>query len=116
MNDARILQAHLGLRKGQFLAKKKKLVGWGARIYEARAAMRGKRGRKMTQEELGDAADVSPQMIGFYESETNEPSWNTWVKMAKALLIDPGELAFGSRERKGERGTGEADEAARKGA
>jgi transcriptional regulator with XRE-family HTH domain len=33
-----------------------------------------KRGRKMSQAELGEAAGVSDAMIGFYESETNEPS------------------------------------------
>lgn len=60
--------------------------------------MRGKRGRKMSQAELGEAVGVSPQQIGFYESETNEPSWDMWRKLAKALLIpDPGELAFGTR-------------------
>lgn len=83
---------------------KKKLVGWGARIYEGRAAMRSKRGRKMSQEELGAAAGVSYQMIGFYESETYEPSWETWTKMAKALQMEPGELAFGSRKRESGRG------------
>lgn len=92
----------------------KKKQGWGARILEARTAMLRKRGRKMTQGELGDAVGVSATQIGFYESETNEPSWDMWRKMAKALLIaDPGELAFGSTERnrgRGGFGDGEAGE------
>jgi DNA-binding XRE family transcriptional regulator len=52
---------------------------------------------------------VSAQMIGFYESETHEPSWTTWVKMAKALMMEPGALAFGSRERESERVALDAD-------
>lgn len=107
----RILEVTLGFRKGQLLAKKK--AGWGVRIFEARAAMRGKRGRKMTQQELGDAVGVSATQIGFYESETNEPNWATWRKLAKALLIDdPGELAFGTeRGRRGRGGLGGNDAA-----
>lgn len=66
-----------------------------------------KRGRKMTQQELGAAVDVSAAQIGFYESETNEPSWDMWRKLAKALLItDPGDLAFGSLEDRRRRGSG----------
>lgn len=77
------------------MAGRKKLIGWGARILEARTAMLRKRGRKMTQAELGKAVGLSPQQIGFYESETNEPGYDTWVGLAKALLMTPGELMFG---------------------
>lgn len=67
--------------------------------------MRAKRGQKMTQQQLGDAVGVSAQQIGFYESETNEPNWEMWRKLAKALQIDdPGELAFGSPARRKGRG------------
>lgn len=107
---ARIIEVTLGFRKGQLLAKKK--AGWGVRIFEGRAAMRGKRGRKMTQAELGDAVGVSATQIGFYESETNEPNWAMWTKLAKALLIDdPGELAFGTREKARRRAAASSDAA-----
>lgn len=55
-----------------------------------------KRGRKMTQAELGKAVGFTPAVIGFYESETNEPNYDTWRKLAKALLTTPGELMFGN--------------------
>lgn len=91
---------------------KKRLAGWGGRIIEARAAMQRKAGRKWTQKDLGDAVNLSAQQISRYESETDEPKWDMWRKMAKALLIpDPGELAFGSTERERDRGGfGEAGE------
>lgn len=54
-----------------------------------------KRGRKMTQAELGEAVGFTPAVIGFYGSETNEPSYDTWVAMARALMTTPGELMFG---------------------
>lgn len=85
------------LRKGNFLAKKK-LAGWGVRILEGRTAMKGKVGVKWTQADLGKAVGVSAQQISRYEAETDEPGWDMWRKLAKALLIDdPGELAFGTR-------------------
>lgn len=86
------------------MAAKKKLAGWGARIYAARAAMREKTGAKMTQKDLGDLVGVSDAQIGYYESETNEPKWEMWVKLGKALREDPGLLAFGSSSRRGGRG------------
>lgn len=91
------------------MAKKK--AGWGARIFEARAAMRAKRGRKMSQEDLGKIVGVSGSQIGFYESETNEPDWAMWRKLAAALNEDPGKLAFGSEA--GRRGRGNGDGAAK---
>ena len=95
---ARRMHVTRELRKGDFLAKKKK-AGWGVRILEARTAMKGKAGVKRTQADLGKAVHVSPQQISRYEDEIDEPSWDMWRKMAKALLIaDPGELAFGTRK------------------
>lgn len=98
-------------RKGNFLAKKK-MAGWGVRILEGRTAMKGRVGAKWTQADLGKAVGVSAQQISRYEAEIDEPSWDMWRKMAKALLIpDPGELAFGTREvartRAGSDGEGE---------
>lgn len=106
------MNATLELRKGHFLAKKKQ-AGWGVRILEGRTAMKGKVGVKWTQGDLGRAVDVSAQQISRYENEVDEPSWDMWRKMAKALLIsDPGELAFGTRAgartRGGPGGEGEA--------
>lgn len=58
--------------------------------------MRRKVGRKWTQSDLGIAVGVSPQQISRYESEEDEPKWEMWKKMAKALrYANPGELAFG---------------------
>lgn len=54
-----------------------------------------KRGRKMTQADLAELVELSDAQIGFYESETNEPSYETWVKLAQALRVTPGELMFG---------------------
>lgn len=58
--------------------------------------MRRKVGRKWTQSDLGSAVGVSPQQISRYESEEDEPKWEMWKKMAKALrFTNPGELVFG---------------------
>lgn len=101
---ARRMHVTRELRKGFFLAKKK-LAGWGFRILEGRTAMKRKAGVKWTQADLGKAVGVSAQQISRYEAETDEPGWDMWRKMARALLIeDPGELAFGTEERKGRRG------------
>jgi DNA-binding XRE family transcriptional regulator len=63
--------------------------------------MQRKKGRKWTQADLADAVDLSPQQISRYESETDEPKWDMWRKMARALLIeDPGDLAFGAKIRR----------------
>lgn len=106
-SDERILLASLESRKGILLAAKRKLAGWGSRIGEARAAMKRKVGRKWTQTDLGAAVGVSYQQISRYESEDDEPKWDMWRKMAKALLIDdPGDLAFGSLEDRRRRGSG----------
>lgn len=73
--------------------------GWGLRIYEARVAMKGRRGSKMSQAELGEAVGVSPSQIGFYEAEANEPGRDAWEAMASALGVTPGWLAFGQEPR-----------------
>jgi transcriptional regulator with XRE-family HTH domain len=57
--------------------------------------MQRKAGRKLTQAELADAAGVSHQQISRYEAEADEPSYDTWVKLARALMTTPGELMFG---------------------
>lgn len=57
-----------------------------------------KAGAKMTQAALGELVDVSAQQISRYETETDEPSYDTWRKLGKALRMDPGELMFGVRE------------------
>jgi hypothetical protein len=66
----------------------------------------------MTQDRLGAMVGVSGSQIGFYESETNEPEWEMWRKLAKALLIpNPGDLAFGPRDDRRRRGEGGGDDA-----
>ena len=70
-------------------------MGWGSRIGEGRAAMQRKAGHKWTQLELAGAVGVSHQQISRYEAEADEPSYETWVKLAEALLVTPGELMFG---------------------
>lgn len=92
-----ILHVTLESRKGDFLAAKKRKAGWGARILEGRTAMLRKAGAKMTQKELGKLVELSHQQIGRYESETDEPGYDTWLKLAGALLIAPGELVFGDQ-------------------
>lgn len=57
-------------------------------------AMKGRRGSKMSQAELGEAVGVSGSQIGFYETEANEPGWDGWVALGGALGVTPGWLAF----------------------
>jgi transcriptional regulator with XRE-family HTH domain len=82
---------------------RKPLQGWGYRIYEARTAMRKRTGGKMSQQELGDLVGVSDSMIGYYESETSKPDYETWVKIAEVLGTDPAWLYFGVRTMEDER-------------
>ena len=81
--------------RGAFLVKKR-LVGWGGRILEGRTAMLRKKGQKMTQGDLAALVGVSAQQISRYEAETDEPSYDTWVRLGQALLMTPGELMFGN--------------------
>lgn len=93
---ARSINVTREFRKGEVHIAKKKLIGWGARILEGRTAMLRKAGRKMTQGDLGKAAGVSAQQISRYEAEVDEPSYDTWVRLGKALLMTPGDLVFGN--------------------
>lgn len=78
---------------------KRPAPGWGGRIVEARAVMKAKQGRAMTQAELGRAAGVTGSMIGFYESETNVPEPHRWELMADALQVRLRWLVFNEGER-----------------
>lgn len=78
---------------------KRPAPGWGSRIAEARVVMRGKRGRPMTQNELGKAVGVSGSMVGFYESETYIPSGETWERMAEAMDVRDRWLVFNEQPR-----------------
>lgn len=98
----RTVHVTLESRKGEVLAAKKKagkkrLVGWGPRILLGRTAMRGKDGSKVTQKGLAKLVGLSHQQIGRYESETDEPGYDTWLKLSMALQIAPGPLVFGDQ-------------------
>lgn len=68
-------------------------MGFGARLKKIRKAV------KMTQHELSKASGVSQPMICCYEREGSEPKFDTVIRIAKALKIDPGDLAFGEKKK-----------------
>lgn len=99
---AGIVPVELGFRKGPSLDNPKKpSAGWGARIFEARAAMKGKRGKPMTQRQLGDAIGVSDSQIGWYEQEVNVPSQEGWLAIAEATATNFDWLVYARGPRDG---------------
>lgn len=61
--------------------------------------MRAKRGRQMTQAELGKAAGVSDSMIGHYELEAHVPEQERWERMADAMEVRFRWLVFAEEPR-----------------
>jgi transcriptional regulator with XRE-family HTH domain len=66
--------------------KGKTLEGFGARL----AAIR--RGRGVTQTELGKAVGVSQRVIAYYETESTQPPGALLVDLARALKVSADEL------------------------
>jgi transcriptional regulator with XRE-family HTH domain len=53
---------------------------------------RARHAKKMTQEELAEAADLSARYIGAIERADKSPSVSVLGRIADALMIDPAEL------------------------
>ncbi len=62
------------------------MVYIGERLKKARIR------RLLTQEELAEAAEVSPSTIVNIERDQTEPHFSTIRKLAKALDVDPTSL------------------------
>lgn len=77
---------------------------FGSRLGEARAALRATAGR-ITQSDLGSQLGVTGTAVGYWENGTTEPGIVTVKKIAEALGVTPGWLAFGQEPRYG--GAGE---------
>lgn len=56
------------------------------------AIRRERRAKEKTQEELGDAAGITFQQVQKYEAGANRLPVSMFLKMAKFLRCDPGEL------------------------
>jgi transcriptional regulator with XRE-family HTH domain len=54
--------------------------------------------RLLTQEELGEAAEVSRDQVSRIERDEVDPRFSTIRKLARALDVDPHELTRGSRD------------------
>jgi transcriptional regulator with XRE-family HTH domain len=54
--------------------------------------------RLFTQEELGEAAQVSRDQVSRIERDEVDPRFSTIRKLARALEVDPHELTKGTRD------------------
>ena len=54
--------------------------------------------RLLTQEELGEAAEVSRDQVSRIERDEVDPRFSTIRKLARALDVDPHELTRGARD------------------
>jgi transcriptional regulator with XRE-family HTH domain len=54
--------------------------------------------RLLTQEELGEAAEVSRDQVSRIERDEVDPRFSTIRKLARALEVDPHELTKGTRD------------------
>lgn len=68
------------------------------RVLQARFALQARRGRRVTQSDVAAAVGVTPTTVARWERGEKEPPLDTIVKLAAALEVDPGALAFGSAE------------------
>jgi transcriptional regulator with XRE-family HTH domain len=66
--------------------KERTLEGFGERLKEIRL------GRGLTQQELGDAVDVSNRVIAYYEQDGAQPPGPLLVDLARALGVTTDEL------------------------
>jgi len=69
----------------------------GGRIAQARLSEGARRGKLLTQTELATACGVKPQSVSQWEADNTEPSLGTIMKIAKALNVSPGWIAWGER-------------------
>lgn len=67
---------------------------FGQRLARARLHAGAARGRMFTQTELAKAVGVTPPTISQYEAGASEPGLAMIEKLARALGVEPGPLAF----------------------
>lgn len=70
-------------------------TGYGDRLRQARRELAVRLRRDVTQAHVGDAVGVSGVTVSRYESGLAEPTLAMFVKLAAALGVSPGHLAFG---------------------
>lgn len=71
---------------GTELADKKDTTGFGARLRALRTA------KEMTQERLGELAGMRYQEIARLERGDRTPSWQTVLRLAEALGVEPNDF------------------------
>jgi transcriptional regulator with XRE-family HTH domain len=69
---------------------------FGQRLARARLQAGAARGRHFTQTELAAAVGLTSPTISQYEAGASEPSLSIIERLAEALGVEPGPLAFGS--------------------
>jgi transcriptional regulator with XRE-family HTH domain len=67
----------------------------GGRIAQSRLNAGARRGKAYTQTELGKAVGVTPATVSQWEAGASEPGLATIARIASALGVDAGYLAFG---------------------
>lgn len=72
--------------------------GLGRRIFQARKQLEAKCGRVVSQAEIGAALGVTGVAVGSWEGGKKEPDLATIARLALALDVSPGWLAFGGGE------------------
>jgi transcriptional regulator with XRE-family HTH domain len=80
-------------------------IGFGARLFQARMNLAARRGRSVSQVEVGKELGVTGVAVGSWESGEKEPGKLEMVaRLAAFLGVRPGWLAFGENGHEGERG------------
>ena len=69
----------------------------GGRIAQARFQLAAKRGRNVTQAWLAKEVGVAGPTVSQWESGTTEPTLQSVAKIATALGVSPGWIAWGER-------------------
>ena len=81
-------------------------TGFGRRVLQARHSLAARRGKTLTQVEVGKAMGVSGVAVGSWESGEKEPGSLELVRrLADYLEVSPGWLAFGEEPHVSIRGT-----------
>lgn len=68
---------------------------FGNRLAQARLNLGARRGRFISQSELGEMAGLTGASVGNYEAGRTEPSYLIVARLAKVLEVTAGFLAFG---------------------
>ena len=78
-------------------AKKGPEASIGGRIAQARFQLAAKLGRNVTQAWLAEQCGVAGPTVSQWESGVAEPTLRSVKKIAKALGVSPGWIAWGDR-------------------